>query len=191
MADIKYSLEVDTIGPVVFGSMRNPLDVESVLLGWTTINRSPFADIGVSSYTKAINVGGLVCINGCSAGIPLVYGVTRSMVEGNPATPSIALNYASMWRFKWSVVSGTRTISVRCKQAANLNPRPSITVEANPSIGILNDVTGSAGPSTDWVDIGPVTITPTSTGAVFVKLYNNLNATSSHIPTYFDHIVVT
>jgi len=184
------SLEVGST-TFTFGPM-GVLSSDLAMYGWTSTTLT-LNNVGASAIVRGINLGGMVSADGkCSGGVPLTFAATQSMVEGNPSTPSIALNYAGFWRFRWSLASGTRNITVRCKQVVNENPRPTITVEANPDIGLLTDVVGVASSSTGWVDIGPVTVTPTSAGAVWVKLRNNLDLNSlTSTPAYFDHIVVT
>jgi len=96
-----------------------------------------------------------------------------------------------MWRFRWRVRTGARSIQVNVKQAVNISPRPSLIVKANPGIGINADVTGTAASNTGWVVIGPVNITPSSDGAVWVELWNNYDAQVYQAPCYFDHIFAT
>jgi hypothetical protein len=115
-------------------------------------------------------------------------GVLRNNTEGSPAQPSLQLDIPGMWRFRWSVRSGSRTVQINCKQAANGTPRPTMIVKA--ATGILAaDQTGTAGSSTGWVVIS-VSFVALADGALWVELWNNyygLYAT----PTYFDHIVAT
>jgi len=188
MADAILSLQVNAT-TFVFGP-TGVLTSGKALSGFVNVSKS-INDAVISSYVRGINTGGLLCINGCSAGIPLMYGVTQSMVEGNPSTPSIAFNNAGMWRFKWSVAAGARTISIRCKQVSNQSPRPSMVIEANPSIGVPLDIETVAGSSIGWIDIGPVAITPTVAGCIFVKIKNNASDARVNMPAYFDHITVT
>ena len=185
------SLQTSAAGIIIFGNTPM-IGGNTATVGWTNTSKS-LNDIGASSYLRGINLGGLVCINGCGgSGIPLMYEVTQSMVEGSPSPPSIMFSHANMWRFKWSVAAGARNISIKCKQVCNESPRPSVTVESNVGIGVMSDVSATAASGVDWVTIGPISITPTSAGAVWVKMYNNLNNNSiTNTPAYFDHIVVT
>lgn len=109
--------------------------------------------------------------------------------EGNPSQPSLRLDKKGKWRFRWVVASGTRTISIDVKQAVNVDPRPTLVVKANPSIGVNSDVTGTAGSSTGWVTIGPVTAEPTSDGVLWVELRVNLDY--QYGPCYWDNISTT
>ena len=191
MADISGSIISLETGRAKFFILNSTvLGTGKVMSGWTATSQS-ISNSGVSSYVRGINLGGMVCVNGCSSGLPLMYGVTQSMSEGSPSAPSIAFNYAGMWRFKWSVVAGTRTITIKCKQVSNQSPRPSMVITANPSIGVPLDIETFASSGIGWVDIGPVTITPTSTGMVFIQIKNNSNDIRVDTPAYFDHIVVT
>ena len=55
----------------------------------------------------------------------------KSTTEGNPSQPSLGLNTRGTFRFRWTVPSGTRTIQIDVKQAANASPRPRVTIKAN------------------------------------------------------------
>src|SRR6267378_7706794 len=107
----------------------------------------------------------------------------EDLVVGNVAPPSIRIDNWGYWRFRWSVASGTRTISIYAKQAINMSPRPTLVERANPAIGVNADVTGTAGSSTGFIQIGPVTISPSSAGAVWVELWNNYNSQYLATPT--------
>lgn len=110
----------------------------------------------------------------------------QDAVEGTPTAPSLRLDALGVWKFRWTVPIGTRTISISVKQAVNASPRPTLIVKANASIGVNADVTGTAPSGTSWVTIGPVTITPSSAGAVWVELWNNLDRQIGTAPCYFD-----
>lgn len=138
--------------------------------------------------------------HGSSLGSHLKTNVRRSDVEGSPATPSLEIAQPNQyWRFRWAVLSGTHTISVRVKQVANGTPRPSIVIKANPAIGVNSDVTEVAPSGADWVTIGPATVSPTSDGVLWVELWNNYagnyNPSSGDslpwAPAFFDHVVTT
>lgn len=140
-----------------------------------------------------LNVGDLMgsVDGGVTTGRYFQTGVTQSLSEGNSSAPSLCIYYPGKWRFKWEVKRGVRKISVKAKQTSNIaDYRPSLVVRSNPSIGILNDVSASAASSTDWVTIGPVTVTPTVSGVVWVELHNNDTQTFIS-PAYFDTIVST
>jgi hypothetical protein len=93
-----------------------------------------------------------------------------------------------MWRFRWAVRVGVNNIQVNCKQEVNGSPRPSMIVKANPDVGLNSDTTASAGSSTGWVVIGPITVTATAVGPVWVELHNNYQGAWA-TPAFFDHIV--
>jgi len=115
----------------------------------------------------------------------------KNTTEGDPSQPSLCLAAFGKWRFRWTVLSGTRTIQVAVKQALNRTPYPSIVVRANPLIGVNADVTESSPAGAGWKAAGPLTITPTSDGAVWVELRNNLHAQVNGAPCYFDTESIT
>lgn len=118
-----------------------------------------------------------------------VAGLSKETTEGSPSQPSLKLNRHGMFRFRWTVNAGSRGISVSVKQAANVSPRPTLVVRANPEIGVNSDVTETAGSGTGWVTIGPASISPSSRGAVWVELHNNYDSQGG--ACYFDNIVAT
>ena len=115
----------------------------------------------------------------------------RDTTEGDPSQPSLRMDSAGMWRFRWTVLSGARTITIGVKQAANASPRPTLVVKANPNIGVNADVTETAGAAAGWIAIGPAAINPTSDGAVEVQLWNNLDRQFGTAPCYFDTESIT
>jgi len=132
---------------------------------------------------RVINIGG---------GLPqstLCFGAGRSNTEGNPATPSLQLRYPSVFKFRWAVRAGTRSIQVNVKQAINTSPRPQLIVRANPAIGVASDQSATAGSGTGWIVVGPVTVSPTTAGVLHVELVSN-STSESEAGCFFDHIVV-
>lgn len=114
---------------------------------------------------------------------------SRNNLEGDPAPPCLQLNAGrDYWRFRWIVETGARTISINVKQTENVSPRPTLVVKANPDIGVNADVTETAPSGTGWVTIGPAAINPTSDGAVWVEVWNNIDGI---LPCYFDNIQQT
>ncbi len=109
---------------------------------------------------------------------------------GNPL-PSIRLDAKGFWRTRWVVRAGTRTVKVDCLQAVNSSPRPTITVKANPAIGVAADVSATAGSNTGWITIGPVTITPSSNGVVWIEIRANYDTQAGGCPCWFDNMVWT
>jgi hypothetical protein len=144
----------------------------------------------IPDFFQGICLGGPTSIKGDDSYIRhLQYGITKSLSEGNPGTPSLQLVQASMWKFRWVVKPGFRRVSVRVKQGyIYTGQRPTMTIKANSSVGILSDVVATAAESTDWVTIGPTSFTSTGTDVVFVELRNNLLIEG--YPAYFDHIIV-
>lgn len=137
-------------------------------------------------------------------GRPMQVGVSKEPVSGSLNDPCLKLEYPGFWRFRWAVKSGTRTVSVQARQNSTGSFRPSVVIRANPSIGVNTDVSGSAPDGNSWTTIGPLAISPTSVGYVWVELHNNntyyptvgyiTNSSGSAEtlrPVLFDHIVTT
>jgi len=147
----------------------------------------------------SISLGGPTSYDGVSSGgRHMQAGVTQSTTQGNPSPPSLQLSQPGFWRFRWTVQSGTRTLSIMVMQSANTSPYPSLTVKANSAIGVNSDVTGTSPGGTSWVKIGPVTVSPTSEGVLWVELHNNLNLFTFTVPgqtvgspCYFGQIIAT
>jgi hypothetical protein len=158
-----------------------------------TSSSSPIKNFGGSmGYADSITFSDLTSDNGDSnGGIPMVYGVKQNYIEGSPNPPCLEIPYPSMWRFKWTVKAGDRSISIKCKQSTNSSSslRPSMVIKSNSLVGLMNDISGSAPSGTDWVTIGPVSFTPTANGCMSVELWNNL--TMAQTSAFFDHIVTT
>jgi hypothetical protein len=157
---------------------------------WAFADSRAYMGPGAVGVIKGISLGMADSWrNGGSYARTLSYGVGKSTVQGDPATPSLQVDFNGFWSFRWVVASGTRTITVRVKQATNQTPYPSVIVKANAAIGVNSDATGTSAGGAGWVTIGPVTVTPTSAGVLMVELWNN--STHSKDPCYFDHIVTT
>lgn len=182
---------INSINTIVFGNTKI-LPLNPIII--TPIAKNTMPNLGSSmGAIHAINLFTPTSIYSDSTyGLSLIYGVTRSYEEGNPNPPCLEISQPSMWRFKWTVGGGDRTISIKCKQATNSisSSRPSMIVKANPSVGLYNDISGSAPSSTDWVTIGPISFTSIGSGSLNVELYNNSN-TVDQSSAYFDHITAT
>jgi len=115
--------------------------------------------------------------------------ISKSMNEGSPSTPCLSINVPGMWRFRWVVKTGARSIYVLAKQnsTGSVN-RPSLIVKSNLNVGLQNDISGSAADGNNWISIGPVSFTSTGTDVVWVELWNN-NYVTYETPALFDHIV--
>jgi hypothetical protein len=119
-------------------------------------------------------------------GSDLVLG-GKDTTEGN-SQPSLRMDSSGTFRFLW-VVAEERTLSVDVKQAANASPRPRLTIKANLEMGVLADVQDSAPSGTGWVTIGPLTVEPTSAGALEVLLENLYDTGQpGTAPCYWDNI---
>jgi hypothetical protein len=118
------------------------------------------------------------------------FGGGESLTQGNPAAPSLSLPFPGSFRFRFVARPGTHTIQINCMQAANVSPRPSMIVRANTVVGLSSDQTAVAPSGTGWVVIGPIVMTFSALGAVYVDLCSNSTAELA-APCYFDHIVAT
>jgi len=148
----------------------------------------------VNGYMQGISLGGPTSINGdAPVGRSLQVGVSKNTVEGNPSAPCLSLDIPGIWRFRWVIKPGIRSIYVNTKQVTTIltsSLRPSIVVKSNPNVGLNNDISSSAIVSQDWVTIGPLSFAATGTGATWVELHNN-NTNEFLTPALFDHIITT
>lgn len=125
---------------------------------------------------------------------PMQLGLKKNTVEGSPSAPCLELPAKQSWRFRWVVKSGAKRVSIKVKQVGigSTGTRPTLTVKANPSIGLDIDTVATAPDGTDWVTIGPVVFVPNAAGVVYVEVKNNIDITTGETSTslaYFDHIV--
>jgi len=155
---------------------------------------SSLSNACVNGWMQGISLGGPTSINGDGTfGRHMQVGVSKNTISGSPSAPCLSLDIPGMWRFRWVVKPGIRSIYVNTKQVTTIltsSLRPSIVVKANPDFGLIADVSASAATSQDWVTIGPLSFTATGTGATWVELHNN-NVNEFNTPTLFDHIIVT
>lgn len=119
------------------------------------------------------------------------HGMGYEGAEGNPAIPSLKMSVGGRYRFRWKVNAGIRTIRVNVKQATNQNPRPMLTVFANKDIGVMEDFSLFAPEGADWVIIGPLGVSPTSNGVLWVELRADYRGDLFGAPCYWDHLVTT
>jgi hypothetical protein len=141
-----------------------------------------------------------ICLNDVTSvggdtffGRHLQVGVLESVVIGNPGPPSLILAIPGMWRFRWSLKPGPHSITINALQGQPVpvsGTTPTLTVKANPLVGINADVSAAATPSNVWVTIGPVFVIATATGPVWVELRNNYWG-FYNTPAFFDHVIFT
>ncbi len=181
------------------GAIYNLLSESSSILSILNRNRSE-AEVFVIGAAQGIGVGESATIDGNgSFGRHLQIGVNKETTEGTPSAPSLRLDYpGNMWRFRWVVKVGNRSMSVSAKQNSTGSAyRPSMVIKANTAVGLMYDVSSSAADGAGWVTIGPVTFTAGASDVLWVELHNNnynsptINGTIPAIPAYFDHIVAT
>lgn len=182
---------------VIFDDLSNFPAPTGVGSGGLGVVKSEAAVVG---YLRGICIGGMTSIEGeAPFGRHLQVGVLRSNAEGSPATPSLLLCQPGQWRFRWAVHAGARSISVLAKQGANVAPHPSMIVKSNPAIGVNADVSASSPGGTGWQTIGPISVSPSSDGALWVELWNNdkgtYNPSNGNVcpanPAFFDHLIFT
>lgn len=165
-----------------------PTKEKIIFAGW--VNSGAIYDrIGMNSigYAPAFRLHGPVI--GVEPYVLTIGGTGSNSTEGTVTPPSLKMDAAGIFRFRWSVINGNRSIEVFVKQPLNGLPRPLLRVKANPAIGVMFDGTSVASSGTDWVSTGTVAIAPTTNGAVWVQLENRLDAQTS--PCYWDRIVTT
>jgi hypothetical protein len=165
------------------------------LLGQSSVVTAKYSRIGAFSsigVLQGLNLGGPQSPYSSSTYQCLMVMVTRANVEGTPGPPCLALIGPTMFHFRWSLHSGDNTLSIKCKQEINADPRPTVTVKANSSCQVYSDVVATAAPGTGWVMVTvPVTALCTvfSSNAVIVELRNNYIA--SYQTCYWDDISTT
>jgi hypothetical protein len=156
---------------------------------------------GVENYTgRAESIGALqgICLNDATGqlgdspgGRHMQVGVLESLTLGDPAQPSLILQIPGMWRFRWAVKPGPRSIQIfvmQFQQVAISSQLPTMTVKACSTAGISNDIIATAPASSTWTTLGPITFTATGPGVTWVELRNNYWGFFNS-PCYFDHIV--
>ncbi len=181
----------------------------SVSAGVTLANSSPWAGM-VQAFKEAIALGGIATDGGVKptmaaqlstyltsnparivdAGGVRMFAGQKSTADGNPAQPSLEMTWGGTFRFRWSVKSGTRTLAIDVKNVLGIQPYPTLTVKADPSLGVNSDVVGTATSGTGWQTIGPITVSPSSDGVLWVELHSDIK-TNNIKTTRWDNIVAT
>ena len=57
-------------------------------------------------------------------------------------------------------------------------------------MGVTSDVVTDASAGTGWVTIGPASVTPSTSGVLWVELWN-MDVQNLGSPAFFDHVSVT
>lgn len=99
-----------------------------------------------------------------------LFQIERDNGDGEEEPPSGLFRGQASHRVRWAVTAGEHTISVKVKCSISEAPYPVLRVYANPSIGVNANVEGVAIAGTDWQTIGPITVSPTSQGALLVEI---------------------
>jgi hypothetical protein len=142
-----------TVGNIAGQKVK--LTKATVQLGWTYVLYRPR----------------MICIGG---GISdrLWFG-SKNTTDGSASQPCLDFSDCNaLFRFRWAVTTGTRTLSVKCANISGLTPYPTVTIRANKSIGVNSDVVGTAIAGTGWQTIGPLSVSPSSNGVLLVELYS-------------------
>lgn len=101
------------------------------------------------------------------------YSGSKNTSDGSPSQPCLEMSDCNgLFRFRWAVKAGTRTLSIKVANITGLTPYPTVTIRANPVIGVNSDVVGTAGSGTGWQTIGPLSVSPSSEGVLLVELYS-------------------
>lgn len=176
--------------------MPTPTGIRDRMAGPSVIlppagRRVHIATLGTWGYPQTVNMGGPTSPDGHGTfGRNLQCGVAENLVEGNPGAPCLELKFPGFWRFRWTVKTGTHTIQVLTKQPANVTPFPSMKVKSNTAIGVPSDIEQFGSGGSGWSVIGPITISPTSVGVVWVELWNNCKLVAGS-SAFFDHLIFT
>ena len=137
---------------------------------------------------QGVCIGDLTSINGDTFDRHLQVGVREELVDGYPSPPCLALDIPGFWRFRWQLNVGSQSISIWAKQVSNVaGHRPTMMVKANKACGLNADVVATAGSSTGWIKLGPLTIVATAPGVVYVELRNN-DVVTFQSPCYWDNL---
>jgi len=156
----------------------------------------------VVGYLQGTSFGEGSTMDGAgSFGRHLQVGLSKETTDGSPTAPSLKLDYpGSMWRFRWVVKTGNRSLTIAAKQNSTGSLyRPSVIIRKNPSIGLNADISASAPNGAGWVTIGPINFTVSGSDVVWVEMHNNNNSWSMQswdgmlqpAPCWFDHIVAS
>ena len=94
----------------------------------------------------------------------------RDESDGSPASPCLRVLGGGVFRFRIPVDAGVRSISVKCREASTLAPRPVLRICENAEIGLLAPIEATAPAGTGWVTVGPVTFSASVKGGVVVEL---------------------
>lgn len=146
-------------------------------------------------FLQGIAMGSYTSVRGDSqGGKHLQIGVTKSISDGFPASPSLMLTVPGSWRFRWAVKSGPRSVYVWAMQNSTGSAnRPSMIIKSNSEVGLNADLSASAAEGEGWKQVGPINFTATGNGVVWVELHNNYYNPAPPVvsASYFDHIITT
>lgn len=113
----------------------------------------------------------------------------RYDADGNPASPSLRQGVRGRLTFDWPVKNGSRSFSIKVRFTPNTPNYPQVILHANPSIGVANDVIGTAVAGTAWQTIGPLAVAPTSDGVLRCSLVHRHHSMEGFV--LWDNLTVT
>lgn len=99
--------------------------------------------------------------------------------------PSLRIGIYGFFWFRLAVKVGSRRVRAQVLQPRADAQRPFMRVRRNPAVGLANDVTATAGGSTNWQELS-LTFTTTSKGAIVLELWNADHAW----PCWFDTVLL-
>jgi len=175
----------------------NGRGMDSSSIGVLSISRMKASEPAVAGATRGISFGAPTSMEDGNFGRNMQVGIFKDTVEGSPTQPCLRMDIPGMWRFRWVIRTGARSVSVSAKQNSTGSYRPSMIVRKNTACGVLTDMSASAAAGAGWTTIGPITFAGTGSEAVWVELRNNnigvanSNGNLVYAPAYFDHIVTT
>lgn len=187
-------------GSAAYGSATRDYVGEFLTSSYYPILRNRTGEPKSVGYAQGLAFGSPTSLDGGgSFGRHMQVGINKDTTIGNPAAPSLRMDYPGMWRFRWVVKQGRRSVSVYAMQNSSGSYRPSMVIKANPNVGLTADLMERATYVPGWTTIGPLYFTSTGTDVVWVELHNNNYAEPSVFqepesmatPCYFDHIVTT
>ena len=203
MAELAYSADCDNTQDI--GSLANSNVGRVYLSNFTTEVVESSGVLPLGAYPTVITNGAVSYSIGSSVALTKQLNITgaaypncvecptayKDLVQGSPDAPCFRMDTPGAFKFRWAADTGAHTIAIKVKQVANQSPRPTLTVLPNPAVGIADPIVTAAPSGTDWVMIGPVSVTFTAAGVVWIELRNWLNTQFGTTPCYWDDRVTS
>lgn len=110
--------------------------------------------------------------------------------DGDPLPPCLNMLEGGIIRFKFPVVAGTRSVSVKVREVSTfVTNRAKLRVLKNASLGIPATLEATAPVGTSWFTLGPLSFTAPTTGVVTVEL-EAFNGRNEHSDCRWDTLTV-